>query len=197
MGVLGWRWIFYTSVILSVVSISAVLLVLDSKRFSRRGTGSAAFDWPGAALSTGALLSFLLVMTSGPRLGWTFPPVMVGIALLVIFIALFIWWEQRVSAPLMDLRMFRSRFVSMAVAAQFLSFVGNSSVRFLIPFYLQAVLRYSPQQFGLIIVPSAIAMIVAGPISGRLSDRYGLRRFTVGGLLFSTAGRLIWSTLTG
>ena len=196
VGALGWRWIFYTSVILSVVSISAVLLVLDSKRFSRRGTGSAAFDWPGAALSTGALLSFLLVMTSGPRLGWTFPPVMVGIALLVIFIALFIWWEQRVSAPLMDLRMFRSRFVSMAVGAQFLSFVGNSSVRFLIPFYLQAVLRYSPQQVGLIIVPSAIAMIVAGPISGRLSDRYGLRRFTVGGLVLSTAGLLILSTLT-
>ena len=139
VGLLGWRWIFYTSVILSVVSIAAVLLVLDSKRFSIRGSGSVSFDWPGAAMSTGALLSFLLVMTNGPRFGWTFPPVLVGMALLVTFVSLFIWWEGRVPAPLMDLRLFKSKFVSMAVAAQFLSFAANSSVRFLIPFYLQAV----------------------------------------------------------
>ena len=196
VGILGWRWIFYTSVILSVVSIAAVLLVLDSKRFSIRGSGSVSFDWPGAAMSTGALLSFLLVMTSGPRLGWTFPVVLVGMALVVIFVSLFIWWEQRVAEPLMDLRLFKSRLVSMAVAAQFLSFGANSSVRFLIPFYLQAVRGYSPQQVGLIIVPSAIAMIVAGPISGRLSDKYGLRRFTVGGLILSTIGLLILSYVT-
>lgn len=195
-GTLGWRWIFYTSVILSVISIAAVVLVLDGKRFSRKGTGSAAFDWPGAALSTGALLSFLLVMTNGPRFGWTFPPVLIGMVTLLAFVALFIWREQRVPAPLMDLELFKSRFVSMAVGAQFLSFAANSSVRFLIPFYLQAVRGYSPQQVGLIVVPSAIAMIVAGPISGRLSDKYGLRRFTVGGLIMSTTGLLLLSIVT-
>jgi EmrB/QacA subfamily drug resistance transporter len=196
IGALGWRWIFYTSVILSVVSISAVMIVLDGKRFSRRGGGSVAFDWPGAALSSGILLSFLLVMTNGPRVGWTNPPVMIGIALVIAFIGIFVWWEKRIPAPLMDLGLFKSRFVSMAVAAQFLSFAANSSVRFLIPFYLQAVQGYSPQQVGLIIVPSAIAMIVAGPISGRLSDKYGLRRFTVGGLIMSTTGLLILSAVT-
>lgn len=196
VGTLGWHWIFYTSVILGVFSILAVLLVLDGKKFSRRSGGPLTFDWPGAALSTGALLSFLLVMTNGPRLGWTFPPVMVGAALVVTFIALFIWWEQRIPAPLMDLQLFKSKFVSMAVGAQFLSFAANSSVRFLIPFYLQAVQGYSPQQVGLIVVPSAIAMIVVGPISGKLSDKYGLRPFTIGGLLMSTTGLIILSNVT-
>ena len=75
-------------------------------------------------------------------------------------------------------------------------FLANSSVRFLIPFYLQSVQGYSAQQVGLIVVPSAVAMIVAGPISGRLSDKYGLRRFTVGGLMLSTTGLLVMSNVT-
>ena len=86
--------------------------------------------------------------------------------------------------------------VSLGVIAQFISFIGNSSVRFLLPFYMQAAQGYSPQQIGLIFVPSSIAMILTGPISGRLSDKFGWRPFTVGGLMLSVSGLLLLSTLT-
>ena len=69
------------------------------------------------------------------------------------------------------------------------------SVRFLMPFYLQAVLGLSPGQVGLLIVPGAVGMIITGPLSGRLSDRFGWRLFNVGGLLTSATGLLILSTL--
>ncbi|MYE54215.1 MAG: MFS transporter, partial [Chloroflexi bacterium] len=95
-----------------------------------------------------------------------------------------------------DLRLFKMRLVSLGVAAQFISFIGNSSMRFLLPFYMQAALGFSPQQIGLIFVPASIAMIVTGPVSGRLSDRFGYRWFTVGGLSFSVCGLLLLSTLT-
>jgi EmrB/QacA subfamily drug resistance transporter len=196
VGELGWRWVFYSTVGLSVLSIVAVAVLLDSRRFDRRGEGKRTFDWTGAALSTAALVSFLLVMTNGPRYGWTFPPVMVGLVALVAAVTAFIWWELRTETPMMDVRLFKRRIVSLGVAAQFISFIGNSSVRFLMPFYLQFVLGYTPQQIGLIIVPSAFAMIVAGAISGRLSDRYGWRKFTVGGLTASVTGLFVLSTLT-
>ena len=195
-GTLGWQWVFYFGVLLSLFAIVAVLLVLDGRIYSRRGVGSLSFDWLGAALSTGALVTFLMVMTNAPRLGWLYPPVLVGIVALVTFVALFIWWELRYETPMIDVRLFKMRLISLGVAAQFISFIGNSSMRFLLPFYMQAALGYSPQQIGLIFVPASIAMIVTGPISGRLSDRFGYRWFTVGGLSFSVCGLLLLSTLT-
>ena len=195
-GTLGWQWVFYFGVLLSLFAIVSVLMVLDGRIYSRRGSGSLSFDWLGAALSTGALVTFLMVMTNAPRLGWLYPPVLVGIVALVTFVALFIWWELRCETPMIDVRLFKMRLISLGVAAQFISFIGNSSMRFLLPFYMQAALGYSPQQIGLIFVPASIAMIVTGPISGRLSDRFGYRWFTVCGLLFAVCGLLLLSTLT-
>ena len=195
-GTLGWQWVFYFGVALALLSILSVSLVLDGRIYSRRGVGSLSFDWAGAALSTGALVTFLMVMTNAPRLGWLYPPVLVGIGALVAFVALFIWWELRCETPMIDVRLFKMRLISLGVAAQFISFIGNSSMRFLLPFYMQAALGFSPQQIGLIFVPASIAMIVTGPVSGRLSDRFGYRWFTVCGLLFAVCGLLLLSTLT-
>ena len=195
-GALGWQWVFYIGAMLGTLAIGAVALTLDGRRFSRRDGGGAAFDWLGAALSTAALVTFLMAMTSAPRAGWGHPFVVGGFAALAALVAAFIWWELRAPTPMMDLRIFRMRIVSLGVAAQFISFIGNASMRFLLPFYMQAALGYSPQQIGLIFVPSSIAMILTGPISGRLSDKFGWRPFTVGGLLLSVAGLLLLSTLT-
>ena len=71
-----------------------------------------------------------------------------------------------------------------------------SSLRFLLPFYLQIVLEYKPSTIGLIFVPSALCMAIAGPISGRLSDKFGYRYFTSGGLLISSIGLFILSNLS-
>ena len=196
VGELGWQWVFYCGVILALLAIAAAAIVLDGSRFSRRDDREASFDWLGAALSTTALITFLLVMTTAPRLGWLYPPVIGGVLLLIALVAAFIRWELRAKTPMMDLRLFKMRIVSLGVAAQFLSFIGNSSMRFLLPFYLQAVLGFSPQQIGLLFVPSSIAMILTGPISGRLSDKFGWRPFTVGGLLLSVCGLLMLSRLT-
>ena len=195
-GALGWQWVFYFGVALALLAIAAVSLALDGRIYSRRGSGSASFDWLGAALSTAALVTFLLVMTNAPRLGWAYPLVLGGIAALALFVAVFIWWELRCETPMIDLRLFRMRLVSLGVAAQFISFIGNSSMRFLLPFYMQAALGFSPQQIGLLFIPASIAMIVTGPVSGRLSDRFGHRWFTAGGLSVSVCGLLLLSTLT-
>ena len=89
---------------------------------------------------------------------------------------------------MLDLRLFRRRVFSMGVLASFISFLSVASVRFIMPFYLQGILGYKPSQVGLIMLPTAIAMTIMGPISGRLSDRYGYRAFNVAGLLLASVG---------
>ena len=64
------------------------------------------------------------------------------------------------------------------------------------PFYLQGVLGFSPARAGLIVMPGALCIVVISPIIGVLSDRFGWRWFTVGGLVCSSTGLFLLSRLT-
>lgn len=195
VGAFGWRSVFFVNVGLGLAATVAALVVLDGRHMARDGRGSG-FDWIGAGLSTAALVTFLLAMTGGHRFGWVSASMASALVGVLALVGLFVWWELRCTAPMFDVRLFKSRLFTMGVSASFISFVGMSSVRFLMPFYLQAVLGYSPTQVGLIIVPSAFCMIVMGPVSGRLSDRYGWRRFNVSGLMMSAVGLFLLSRVT-
>ena len=184
---LGWRWVFLVNLPLASVALLGALLLMDSGLFFRERRGTR-FDWQGAALSTGALVTFLLLMTNGYRLGWTSPIIVGAGALFVALTAGFIWWQLRAPAPMLDLSLFRRRVFSLGVLASFISFLSVASVRFIMPFYLQGARGYSPDRVGLIMLPTAITMTIMGPIAGRLSDRFGYRIFNVAGLLLAAAG---------
>ena len=186
-GSFGWRWVFLASVPAGFVAIIAAYIILDPRTFSR-DTDRPKFDWLGAALSTGTLLALLLTLTNGHRVGWTSLPIIGGAISFVVLIATFIWWELRTTSPMLDLRLFQDRLFSMGVSAGFFTFMGMHWMRFLMPFYLHGVVGYSIAQVGLIMVPNAIAMIVIGPFSGRLSDRYGWGRFNIAGSTMAAAG---------
>ena len=155
------------------------------------GISGGRFDLVGAVISTAVLVVFLLAITNGADLGWRSPPIAGGFAAAVVLAGFFTYWELRNRSPMLDVALFRHRVFTIGVAASMISFMGSSSVRFLMPFYLQAVLGYSPGRVGLVLMPAAFAMIVTGPLGGRLSDRYGWTPFNVGGLLLSAAGLLI------
>lgn len=207
VGFLGWQWVFYVNVFLGFLAIVPAAIILDGKLYSSSSRGSNGFDWPGAALSSGLLVLFLMGVTNAPKFGWTSPLIVAAFVAFVIFLALFIWWELRTSQPLFDVRMFGNRAFTLGTSAVFLAFIGQSSVRFLMPFYLQFVNGYSPSQIGVILIPAAFMMIIMGPISGRLSDRFGPRILTSGGLAISiiamiTLSRLeqgsaLWIAMTG
>ena len=195
VSALGWRWVFFGNMLLAVLSIVPALLILQSLGPADNGGQRSVFDWPGAALSTGALVAFLIGMTAGPRVGCTSPLVVAAMLIFVGLLVAFIRWELRAATPMMDLRLFKRRLFALGVSASCISFLANSSARFLMPFYLQAVLGYTPVRVGLIFVPSALTMVATGPLSGRLSDRFGWRIFNVGGLLLSVTGLFLLATL--
>ena len=186
---LGWRSVFFAVVPLMLASIGLCLLILaDPVRTRSAGQRPTRFDWLGAVMSSGALLALLLGITNAHRVGWTSPPILAAAVTFVVLLASFVWWELRHTSPMLQLRFFQRKNFSQGVSANFLMFMGSSAVLFMTPFYLQNVLGYRPSVAGLAVVPGAICMAMLGPISGRLSDRFGWRKFTVGGLLLSTTG---------
>ena len=194
---LGWRAVFIAAVPIGLTGLTAGWLVLQEPPKDREDSGrSPGFDWPGAALSTAALVAFLLGMTNGYRFGWWSPLVLTTLLAFMALMGAFVLWELRTPSPMLDLRLFRRRSFSLGVSANSLAFLGGSAVLVLMPFYLQKVLGFTPREAGLITVPGALCMALTGPISGRLSDRYGTRWFTVGGLALSTSALFLFSRLT-
>ncbi|MCE2464749.1 MAG: MFS transporter [Dehalococcoidia bacterium] len=186
-GTLGWRWVFLSSIPVGIIALIVAFVVLDPRLYARDAQ-RPKFDWLGAALSTGTLLALLLTVTNGHRLGWDSAPIVGGALGFIALIVTFIWWELRTEAPMLDLRLFGSRLFAMGVSAGFIAFMGMHWMRFVMPFYLHGVMGYSISQVGLIMVPNAIAMILMGPMAGRLSDRYGWGRFNGAGSLMSATG---------
>ena len=193
--VFDWRWVFYVNVLMGICAIAAVLLIIRSEAF-RQDTRNRRYDLGGAALSSAVLLALLLTVSNGSRMGWTSAPIIVGALGFVGFLIVFVWWEIRSPSPMLDLGLFKSRVFSIGISTNFMSFLAITSARFLMPFYLQAALRYTPAVVGLVLLPNAASRIIMGPLSGRLSDRYGWKPFNIIGLLFSAAGLFVLASLT-
>ena len=192
---LDWRWLFYVNIFMGLATMVVVLLVVKSEIF-RQDTRNRSYDYAGAALSTAVLLTFLLAVSNGSRMGWTSAPILVGALGFVVFLIAFVWWERRTPSPMLDMTLFRSRVFSIGIGTNFMSFLGITSARFLLPFYLQAALGYTPALVGFALLPNAASRIVMGPVSGFLSDRYGWRPFNIIGLLLSAGGLFVLASVT-
>ena len=171
---LDWRWLFYINIFMGLATIIVVLLIIRSDVF-RQDSRNRSYDYRGAALSTAVLLTFLLAVSNGTRMGWTSPPIILSLIGFVVFLVAFVRWELRSSSPMLDMTLFRSKVFSIGIGTNFMSFLGITSSRFLLPFYLQAALGYTPALVGFALLPNAASRIIMGPLSGRLSDRYGWR----------------------
>lgn len=191
----GWPYVFFLNLPLGFLAAATALVVLRRDRPVERSEDEAGFDWLGAVLSTGVLVTLLLSLTNGHRFGWTSPTIIgtsIGFAVLLIA---FVWWELRFSNPMLDLRLFKRKILTLGVSAAFFNFLGSSAVLLLMPFYLQGVLGFGPRSAGLLVMPGALLMSLMGPISGTLSDRFGWRLFTVGGMGSIAAGLFVLSRL--
>ena len=191
----GWRSVFFVNVPIGIATILVSWYVLQQVRpnIEDGGKDGGGFDWLGASLSGLTLLGFLLVVGNGHRLGWDSPAVLLGAAATLAAFGAFIWWELRVASPMLDLRLFQRKLVAIGISASWLSFLGSQATRFMMPFYLQRLLEMSPRDVGLVMIPPAICMVLVGPVSGRLSDRFGWRILTFSGLGCSAAGAFLFA----
>ncbi len=192
----GWRSLFFANIPLGVIAVVSVLVVLGEESTPQRKEGHLmGFDWVGAGISSGALVSLLLGMSNGHRFGWGSTPIVASFLTAAGLLAMFIWWEIRSSDPMLDLTFFRIRVFSLGVLARFLLFLASAPRVILMPFYLIVVLNYKAYIAGLMMAPAAVSMAITGVISGTLSDRMGTRLLMLMGLALSASGMFIFSQL--
>jgi len=187
---LGWRSIFFIN-----LPIGAVGIYLSSKVFDKDGSAEKArLDLLGALLIFLFLASLLLFLNrmargSGPLLwGWVFP--------LLLCLGLFILVELRSPSPLVDLKLFRRRLFVSSLGASFLSFWMGAAHTFVMPFFLQNILEFSPAKAGMFIFPVGLTVMATAPLGGRFSDRVGVRIPATLGLTLTALAVFSFTLLT-
>jgi EmrB/QacA subfamily drug resistance transporter len=194
VGTAGWRVLFaITAVFMIVIALSAQWIL--HRRPKRQRGEAQPFDYAGALLFSGFLVTLLLTLTLGPRIGWLEPGTLLGCALAPILLAAFVAVEFRSPAPMMDPSLFRIGAFSLGALGAVVTFMGISSTRYLTPFFLQGVKGFSPSEIGLAIMPAALVTAVAAPFAGRLADRWGTRRFANMGIAIALVGLAMFSQL--
>ena len=191
----GWRSVYWFMSIPTILSFPLAAIILDDDRIGTiRERVRSGYDWFGALTSAGALGLAILTVANPFDLAWTSPAIVgsgLGAAALGV---IFVVWEARVANPMLEIRLFRIWQFSWSTVARFLGFFGTSASWFLFPFYIQDALGYSASTSGLVIFVGALGMSVMGAVSGRLSDRFGVKIFSLIGLALVTAMGVAFGT---
>jgi EmrB/QacA subfamily drug resistance transporter len=181
---LTWRWIFYVNVPIGLLVLLAAIVTLTERPHWKR----QRFDPAGAALLAVAVTALTLGLSFGQEWGWSSWRLIVTLAVLVPI-------ERHAPAPILDLRLLRTRVFALANVSYTLCTLALTAVSYLLPFYFEQLRGFDAQQSGLLLTPLAVALAVVGPISGILADRAGSRLLAPMGLAIACLGLLLLSQL--
>jgi EmrB/QacA subfamily drug resistance transporter len=185
----GWRITFLINVPIGMAALFIAQKVLPDAKGAPGRT-----DFFGAVLSFVCLFSLLLFVNRAQSSGIT----MATASLLVLFAltgAAFFLVEMRMVQPMLDLCLFKSVTFAFGSISALLNFMAQYVVIFLTPFHLHRVLFFSPAKVGIVMTAFPLAVMVTGPLSGRLSDRIGSRLLSCFGSLVCAAAMLLLAGL--
>ena len=197
LSIVDWRIIFWVSVPFGLLGTVWAYISLHDNGVRT----PARIDWWGNATFAVGLTSILVGIVYGIQpygtssMGWTSPLVVSTMAIGVAFLVGFLWIEMHVAEPMFNLRLFRIRAFAAGSAAGFLAAVARGGLQFMLIIWLQGIwlllhgyaFVVTPLWSGIYLLPLTAGFLVAGPLSGYLSDRYGAKYFASGGLLLAAA----------
>ena len=191
----GWRSNFYLSGTLALVGFFAARALLPPESFKGASSNKEPFDFAGAvsfALAISTLLSALALAQKGqPRDSLVVVAALAGAALL----GFFIWWENRVRHPILDLNIFRIAAFTLGNLARWFSFITMSVSNLLMPFFLQLAMGLDPLRTGILVAPTSVAMALLAPLTGWMSEKFAPERLCAIGLAVNGVALILLSFL--
>jgi MFS family permease len=201
----SWRMVFLVSVPVGILGTVWSL----SKLEERGERHPARIDWWGNITFAVGLIAVLVGITygiqpyGGHTMGWTNPAVLAelfgGLAVLGVFVVI----ELRAEEPMFRLGLFRIRAFTAGSIASLLASLGRGGLMFMLIIWLQGIwlplhgysFAETPLWAGIYMLPLTVGFLVAGPLSGWLSDRFGARPFATGGMLVAALAFLLLELL--
>jgi MFS family permease len=190
-----WRLVFLVSVPVGIFGTLWARLKLRELGERHRTT----IDWWGNLTFAVGLVALLVGITYGiipyghSTMGWTNPKVIAALAAGVVLLGVFVAIERRVAHPMFNLALFRIRAFLFGNVATLLAGIGRGGLMFILIIWLQGVwlplhgysFAVTPLWAGIYMLPLTVGFLIAGPVSGLLTDRFGARPFATGGMLLA------------
>jgi MFS family permease len=183
----GWRTIFALNV---PIGIFGTLWAHRRLREITQTEKHTSFDYLGLCLFTTSLTILLLVISLTTMASINEIEAAILYMISLVTFALFLYVEPRQAEPLLDMRLFKIRLFSAGNISQLLYSLGFGSVSLIIILYFQVIRGYDALTAGILFLPLDVAFVCIGPISGRLSDRYGTRGLATLGMGLGTVGNV-------
>lgn len=188
----GWRDIFTINIPIGIFgTVWAHLRLREIAKTERR----SSFDYLGLCLFTTSLTSLLLVISLLTMASISGIGAVILFSISLVTFALFIYFEPRRTEPLLDMKLFRIRLFSAGNVSQLLYSLGFGSLSLIIILYFQVIRGYDALTAGLLFLPLDVAFVSIGPLSGRLSDRYGTRWLATLGMGVGTVAYVAFAFL--
>jgi MFS family permease len=192
----GWRWIFFINVPVGLAALALSRPLLRESRAALTLTSRRSYDPAGALTSTGALVLLVYAVVTAPQAGWASLRTAGPLAGSAVLLAAFAVIESRHHAPLVPLRIFRTRTLAAADAMTVLIGTVAVGLPFVLTLFAQEVLGYSALRFGVSSVVLA-AGATAGAITGQAAVlKAGFRPVAATGLTLMGAGSLVLTQVT-
>jgi EmrB/QacA subfamily drug resistance transporter len=179
----SWTSIFFA--LAPVAAAAAALVALSAPR--SRDPHAARIDKPGFALSAAAMGLLTYTIIEAPVHGWSSGRTVAGFAVAAVLLAVFVAWERRTDAPMLDVTLFANPRFTAASGSVTVAFFSLFGFIFLITQYFQFFKGYSPLSAGVHLLPVAIAVGVSSVLGTKLAVRIGTKIVVAGGLVAVTA----------
>ncbi|GIP32133.1 MFS transporter [Paenibacillus sp. J2TS4] len=186
---LNWHWLFIVHVpIILAAAWLAYRFIPVQVPASRNGQ----VDIPGAVSFAAAISFAIIAVSNGNTWGWLSLNTGILFLLAALSMSWLIWRGSTHSSPFLPMNVFRIPAVVSGLAVSFLSFILANTLLVVMPFYMTVSAGFAPAEAGYLLAAYPLALAFTGPLSGRLSDRYGSRPFLFIGLCAMGGGSLLF-----
>jgi EmrB/QacA subfamily drug resistance transporter len=195
LAAVNWRLVFWVNVPIGLFGTVWAYKSLREIATTKR----AKIDWIGNVMFAVGLSSLLVAITYGIRpygghpTGWTNPLIIAGLVGGAVLLAAFCVFETKIAEPMFQMSLFKIRAFAAGNAASLLGSIARGGLQFMLVIWLAGIwlplhgydFTVTPLWAGIYMLPLTAGFLIAGPISGTLSDRYGPRLFATSGLLLA------------
>ena len=193
LGAIDWRLVFLVSVPFGL--FGTVWSYVNLKELGERNR--ARIDWAGNVTFALGLILIMVGITygiepaGGHNTGWTSLPVLLELGVGLVSVVAFLFIEARVAEPMFRLPLFKIRAFASGTLATFLAAIGRGGLMFMLIIWLQGIwlplhgysFERTPLWAGILMLPLTLGFLLAGPLSGYLSDQFGARYLATGGMV--------------
>jgi EmrB/QacA subfamily drug resistance transporter len=195
LAAVNWRLVFWVNVPIGLFGTIWAYKSLHEVATSKR----AKIDWLGNVMFAVGLSALLIAITNGIRpygghaTGWTNPLIIAGLAGGVAMLIAFCIVETKIAEPMFQMGLFKIRAFAAGNLASLLGSIARGGLQFMLVIWLAGIwlplhgydFAVTPLWAGIYMLPLTAGFLIAGPVSGTLSDRYGPRPFATAGLLLA------------